>query len=254
MEQILDIQSPPQKIYKDRAIWVGTFLGGPLAAGYLIAENFTAFDEREKATRTWIYAIISTIVIFGSLFLIPEIEKIPNQVFPLAYTAIAYYLVQRFQGEKITSHVNAGGPCHSWWRTLSVSIIALAITVIPVMGFVMYSESSADASLTARTYGVMKHEIIFDASNISENEVDKLAEGLVSTAFFDDQVTKYVYAEKVDEQYDLSISVLNGIAGDEEALAPFRELRAELQTLFPEHKVIFSLVVDDLDNVVKRIE
>lgn len=254
MEQILDIQSPPQKIYKDRAIWVGTFLGGPLAAGYLIAENFTAFDEREKATKTWIYAIISTVLIFGSLFLIPELEKIPNQIFPLVYTAIAYFLVQRFQGEKITSHLNAGGAYHSWWRTLSVSIIALVITVIPVIGFVLYSESSADASLSARTYGVMNHEIVFDAANISESEVDKIADGLVSTAFFDDQVTKYVFAKKSDAQYDLYISVVDGIAEDETALAPFRELRSDLQGLFPENKVSFNLVVDNLDNVVKRIE
>ena len=28
------------KIYNERAIWAGTFIGGPLAGGYLIAENF----------------------------------------------------------------------------------------------------------------------------------------------------------------------------------------------------------------------
>jgi len=43
MEQKINIQTPTEKIYKDRAIGVGTFLGGPLAAGYLIAENLKSF-------------------------------------------------------------------------------------------------------------------------------------------------------------------------------------------------------------------
>lgn len=51
MEQILDIQTSTQKIYRDKAIWVGTFLGGPLAAGYLIAENFKAFNDPAKVKR-----------------------------------------------------------------------------------------------------------------------------------------------------------------------------------------------------------
>ncbi|HEY9833594.1 MAG TPA: hypothetical protein V6D26_23785, partial [Stenomitos sp.] len=94
MEQKLDIQTPTVNIYKDRAIWVGAFLGGPLAAGYLIAENFKAFNEFDKAKKTWNYAIIATIVVFGGVFLIPDNVEMPNQVIPLIYTAIAYYLVQ----------------------------------------------------------------------------------------------------------------------------------------------------------------
>ncbi len=29
-----------EKIYKDKAIWVGTFLGGPLVAGYFFSKNY----------------------------------------------------------------------------------------------------------------------------------------------------------------------------------------------------------------------
>jgi hypothetical protein len=254
MDQILDIQTPPQKIYKDRAIWVGTFLGGPLAAGYFIAENFSALDERDKATKTWIYAIIATVVIFGGLLVIPETVRIPNQIIPIMYTALAYYVVQRLQGEKINKHISAGGEFHSWWRTLAVALVALAITVIPFIVYVLFFEAPADASISTKTYGEIKHEIAFEASNISEEEVNKLAQGLVSTSFFDQSVTKYVYAKKTDENYDLYISVVEGIAGDDEALAPFRDLRTDLQALFPNNKVSFSLVVDNLDNVVERIE
>src|SRR6266487_6381979 len=96
-EQTLDNQILRGKIYKDRAIYVGTFLGGPLVAGYLIAENFKIFSEPDRAKKTWIYAIIATVVIFGGIFLIPDTVKIPNQIIPLIYTGITYYLVQHFQ-------------------------------------------------------------------------------------------------------------------------------------------------------------
>ena len=43
----------------------------------------------------------------------------------------------------------------------------------------------------------MKHEISFDENNITETEVNKIADGLTKMTFFDDAVTKYVYAKKV---------------------------------------------------------
>lgn len=254
MEQILDIQTPTEKIYRDRAIWVGTFLGGPLAAGYLIAENFKAFNDTDKAKKTWIYAIISTIVVFSGVFLIPDNVKIPNHIIPLIYTAIAYYLVQHFQGHNISTHISSGGQLYSWWRTIAVGIIGLAITVIPIFGFTLLSDSIENASVTTNTYGVIKHEIAYDRSNISETEVNKIADGFTKATFFDEAVTKYVYAKKVNNKYELSLSVIDGIANDSQALQPFIDLRTDLQTLFPNNKIVFKLVVDNLDNVVKTIE
>jgi len=254
MEQTLDIEKPTQKIYKDRAIWVGTFLGGPLTAGYLIAENFKAFNELDKAKKTWIYATITTIIVFGGVFMIPDNVNVPNQIIPLIYTAIAYFLVQHFQGQKITKHLDSGGQLFSWWRTIGVSITGLVITIIPIFAFALLSDSIDNTSIATKTYGVMKHEIAFDRSNITETEVDELANGLVRTNFFDQSVTKYVYAEKVNSTYELSLSVVDGIVNDNEALQPFIELRTDLQTMFPDNKIVFKLVVDNLDNVVKTIE
>jgi hypothetical protein len=130
MEQISEVQTPEQKIYKDSAIYVGTFIGGPLVAGYLIAENFKTFNEPGKARMAWIYSIITTMIIFGGVFLIPDIEKAPRQVIPLAYTLIAYYLVKHYQGENINLHINSGGEIYNWWRTLGVALIGLIITLI----------------------------------------------------------------------------------------------------------------------------
>ena len=137
MDHFQDNETTTQKIYKEKEIWVGTFLGGPLVAGYLISENFKVFDQQEKARKAWIYSIIVTAIVFGGVFLIPDNVKVPNQIIPLIYTFIAYQFVQIYQKAKITTHINAGGQVYSWWRTIGVALIGLLITVIIVFSIAM---------------------------------------------------------------------------------------------------------------------
>lgn len=254
MEQTLDIETPKQKIYKERAIYVGTFLGGPLTAGYLIANNFKAFNEIDKAKKTWIYAIITTIIIFGSLFLIPENVKIPNQIMPLIYTAIAYYLVRHFQGKNISDHISSGGQLYNWWRTILVSLIGLIVTVTPFLGFAFLFDTSIIDSKDTKTFGVTKNEIVFDKKNISIKEINEIGKALSKAAFFDNSATRYVYAKKVVNNFEISISCDKSITNNSEAFDGFVQIRNELQTFFPGNKIIIVLVVDNLDNVIKRIE
>lgn len=134
MEQLFDTDRPSQKIYTDKAIYVATFLGGPLIAGYLIAENFKAFDEGKQATRTWVYAILASVVIFGIIFMIPDSINIPNYLFPVLYTLVASLVVKRFQGGQIAAHIDAGGETFGWGRTILVSIIGAVLTVVILIG------------------------------------------------------------------------------------------------------------------------
>jgi hypothetical protein len=254
MEQTLNIQTPTGKIYKEKTIWAGTFLGGPLVAGFLIAANFKTFNQPGNVKKTWIYAAIATVAIFGGVFLIPDNVRIPSQIIPLIYTAITFALVQRYQGQNISAHINAGGQLYGWWRTVAIALIGLAITIIPIFGIALLYDKNTNAGTDTKIYGIMKHEIAFDKNNISAAEVDKIASGLTSTTFFDDTAKKYVYAEKKDNRFEISISSDNSVATDPKAVAPFVQLRNDLQLLFPANKIIFNLVVDRLDNVVKRLE
>lgn len=129
IEKSIFTEIPTEKIYKERAIWVGTFLGGPLVAGYLIAENFKVFNDSEKVKTTWIIAIVSTIGIFGGLSFIPENVKIPNQIIPIIYSAVAFFLAKRFQEQKLNEHIENGGKLYSWWRIIAIGIIGLLISV-----------------------------------------------------------------------------------------------------------------------------
>jgi hypothetical protein len=249
-------QTPDYRIYKERAIWAGTFLGGPLVAGYLIGENFKAFNESAKFKLTWIVAIIAAIVIFGGLFLVPDPEKIPKQIIPIVYTAIAYFLMQHYQSKNIEAHLKVGGKVYGWGRVIVISLIGLIITLIPVFGIGMLSEGKTnnDISEITKTYGELRHEITFNSNNVSSAEVDEIAAALTATVFFDSAQKKSVYVEKVGTKYILSIPCDPAVASNPDALTPFIQLRIDMQKLFSNNKIVLNLVGNSLDNILKRIE
>jgi len=132
---------PNFKLYNDWAIYVGTFLGGPLVAGYLAAENFKELGEPDKVRNTWIVAIGATILIFGSIFLIPNIEKIPNYIIPITYTLIAQFLVRRFQGAAIKNHIQNGGQVYSTWRSVWIGLVGLVVLLAAIFIILLFTNN-----------------------------------------------------------------------------------------------------------------
>lgn len=89
---------PTFRLYHHKAIFPATFFGGPLVAGYLAAENFKLLDKPEKATSAWLISLAVTVMIFGTIVLIPALEKLPRFVIPAAYSFGAQALILKYQG------------------------------------------------------------------------------------------------------------------------------------------------------------
>jgi hypothetical protein len=129
LEESLLTPPPDFKLYKENSIYPATFLGGPLAAGYIAAENFKHLGNQQKVKTTWVITVLATIAIFAGVFLIPNIEKIPNYLIPLIYTAIAQFIIRQVQGNLIKEHIAKGVQVYSIWRALLIGLVGLAITV-----------------------------------------------------------------------------------------------------------------------------
>ena len=141
MERTLQTASQPGfKLYQDRAIYVGTFLGGPLVTGYLAADNFRQLGEPAKAKTTWIVAIVATIIIFGGIMLIPNMEKVPNYLIPLIYTLIARFLIQKYQGAAIKNHIDTGGQTYSTWRAVWIGLVGLVVVLAILVAIVFLTQ------------------------------------------------------------------------------------------------------------------
>lgn len=253
---------PTETIYTQNSIWGGSFLGGPLVAGYIIARNFKAFNESPKAWVTWIVTICASAVIFGAAFLLSDTNW---RGIPIAYTAIAYGLIRHYQGAKIDAHIKAGGATYGYVNIIGVSLAGLIITFLPIIVIAIAVESINPTetqsfterdleSPTVREYQALKHKIYFLRSNISEEEIDKLAAGLTKIGFFNEVSRRQVYVRKMNYTYEVSIPCTSEITTDPDAYKKFVPVRNDMQQLFPRNRIILNLVLERLDNVVKRIE
>jgi len=129
---------PTYKIYGKWQHWVATYIGGPLVAGYIIAENFKAFNEHDKAKKTWLYTIVATILILIGAFFIPEeiLIAFPNAIIPMIYTLTAYAFMYHFQNKNISAHKISEGKFFSWWRVVGIGLIGLVSFLL--LGTVAY--------------------------------------------------------------------------------------------------------------------
>ncbi len=132
------------KLYSSKTISGATFLGGPLAAGYMIGENYKALDKPKEGRISLILGIFSTIVLFTGIFMVPEriIDKIPNQIIPLVYTAIIWGIVEWKQGKVLKSHEANGNVFFSGWRAAGIGFLSLLVISIGIFAYVFFGSDN----------------------------------------------------------------------------------------------------------------
>lgn len=138
MEENIFPDRPTCKLHTENAIRVATFLGGPLVAGYLIANNYKELGETEKVRTTWIVTAIATLAIFVIAYFLPD--SLPRPILPLAYTVGVYYLVQNLQGAKIKAHIAAGGQMWSIWNAVLAGVVGLIVIVVILVAWFFLSD------------------------------------------------------------------------------------------------------------------
>ena len=138
MEEDIFPERPTNKLFTENAIRIGTFLGGPLVAGYLIAENFRQLGETKKIQTTWLIAIAATVIVFVIAWFLPK--KTPPYIIPIAYTVGAYELAKKLLGEKIKAHIAAGGQTWPLGRAVVAGVIGLVIIVAIIFAVFSFTD------------------------------------------------------------------------------------------------------------------
>jgi hypothetical protein len=136
--------------------------------------------------------------------------------------------------------------------TAGVIGLGIGVALYCIFGLGLFSKPKVEQQM--KSYGEMHHEVTFDKNNITEEEVNYLADGLTKANFFDKAVTKYVYIKKIKDTVQLSISVNPLIGSNPPALKGFVDLRKNMQDQFPKSKMVINLVVFKFDNVIARIK
>ncbi|WP_338408988.1 hypothetical protein [uncultured Flavobacterium sp.] len=134
------------KFYSQKAIGIATFIGGPLAAGYLIQQNYISLNKPDQGKKSLLIGIVTTIILFGGIFMIPDniIDKVPNQILPLIYTGIIYLIVEKIHGKILNKHKKNENEFFSRWKAAAIGLIALAVLSIGIFGYVFLSPDTAE--------------------------------------------------------------------------------------------------------------
>ncbi|MES2377614.1 MAG: hypothetical protein V4553_13605 [Bacteroidota bacterium] len=137
-------------------------------------------------------------------------------------------------------------------KLLIFGVIGIAAALFCIFGLGLFEKPKVVQLMKA--YGKMHHEVTYDKNNITEEEVDYLADGLTRANFFDEAATKSVYIKKIHKTIELSISVNPLITSNGPAMQAFVDLQKNMQKQFPQSKIIINLVVYKFDNVIARIK
>lgn len=136
-QSILKNETKNLKFYSQKAIGIATFIGGPLAAGYLIRENYLSLNKPDEGRKSLLIGIASTILLFIGIFMIPEsiMDKVPNQILPAIYTGIVLYIVAKIHGTILYQHKENGNEFYSEWKAAGIGLISAIILVIGIFGY-----------------------------------------------------------------------------------------------------------------------
>jgi len=287
MEQlrVLDDVKPTEKIYNEKNIALGTLVGGPMAGGYFLIENYKSLGKGSLTAIAWGITIISTIAYHVTNFLMQDWTNIST--IPLIF--ICVIVVRQFFKQKqktdVDAYINQGGEVHSNWRVAGISLLFLAIT-IGISGIIaMYSSlekdilippppprglvesrrparsstgrnlsvtKSAVARIETKSYGAAAHVIIYNNFFFTELQIDSIAEQLIALDFFDAKNQKHVYLEKVLFDYEFSITDASADMTNERTKAKYEKLSVDLETFFGDGKVSILLMDEALEEVLER--
>jgi hypothetical protein len=153
------------KFYSQKAIGIATFIGGPLAGGYLIRENYLSLDKPGEGKKSLIIGLTSTVLLFTCIFMIPEsiIDKVPNQILPAIYTGIIYLIVEKIHGTILNQHKENGNEFYSGWNAAGIGFISLIILFIGIFGY---------AYLSPDREGYVKYDT--EIAEFTKNETESL--------------------------------------------------------------------------------
>lgn len=153
--------SSDQKLYNTTAVGVATYLGGPLAAGVMVRNNFLKFGQPKQAKQALWAGLGLTIVVFSLIAMMPPglMEKIPNYLIPGIYTAGIVAWVRAQMGERLAAHESQNGEFYSGWKTFGVGLLGLVTTLIIGLSIIMLAPpTSGEVKLEAAWTRVVENE------------------------------------------------------------------------------------------------
>lgn len=196
------MDTQPKKVFGTGAISLATFLGGPLAGGFVMAKNFRLFGQPRAALNAVFLGIITTILLFLALLYLPEgiFDKIPNAIIPAIYTGVIGILADRMQGPAIRKLMEEGAVKASNWIAAGYgfiglviygALIAVAIFAVPFAGYP--KNMQIDENIT-----------LYYSGDVEDMQVLRVSEAIKSSRFMEGSAGADIFLKEEDDFFALT--------------------------------------------------
>ncbi|MCW3789012.1 hypothetical protein [Plebeiibacterium sediminum] len=230
------------KLYSQRAIGIATYIGGPIAAGWLIRENFRNLGNDDYGKHALAISILATFFIFAGIFSIPEsvMDKIPNFIITLVYTGIIYLTVEKLQGKDIAAHQKSEGAFFSGWKAAGVGLINMVIYMVVILG---YTFATPEASFDLEKYndGIVQFQ---------NNEKEAMELFNLLEAEKKEEAITFIKEKGINlwGKNILLLQKMNGIEGlDQELIDQNNQFIKYCQLRIKSYKLIYKALNEDTD-------
>jgi hypothetical protein len=190
-----------KKLYSQRSIGIATYLGGPLAAGILVRQNFINLNKERQGLNSLLIGIVSTFILFAGIFSIPDdiIDKIPNSLIPLIYAGVIYLIVESIQGADLKEFKENSGTFYSGWNAAGIGLLSGILIAGGILGYIFLLEEDWD---------VDSYNSKIELHTANEEQALKLFEMLDSAQ--KNQITQFIKSTGIPK-WEENLTVLNSI-------------------------------------------
>jgi len=127
-------------LYTLAGVGLATFIGSPLAGGYLIGRNLKALGRHSEVIRAWGIAIAIFVVCNALLFISPG----GKSTVPLTIAQVVgmYFAAQYSFGPALVLQGEQGGPLYSNWRAAGIGLLyglcLFALILVVILPLVLF--------------------------------------------------------------------------------------------------------------------
>jgi hypothetical protein len=208
------VDKPSFVLHPVRGVVWAAVLGGPLAAGIVLAINYARMRRRTAAWWVGIMGVAATLVFFAAGFVAPDV---PNSIFLLVQLVGVYMLANALQGNRIRSHSRQRGEIASAWQAVGIGAVCGVVLLVLIFGVVYALEASPG---TVVRFG---DDEIYYLGDATEEDARKLGEFLKEAGFFRGEGVT-VTLEITSGRYTVSFVLVDGAWNEPDTVATFREL------------------------------
>lgn len=250
---IPEVEPPSAKLFTAKAIGIGAFIGGPLAATTLLGLNFSQLGRKKQRNQTYLLGLGLTLSYFWLVSEIPQsvLDKIPTAAWGGLTGLIAYLLTENLQGELLRTHFAKLGQKASGWAVTGWSTLSLVVTLALILFLYVPMLTPFEFEKPVYSDGLLGNEI-YHGENVETETVKALGQYLVNIEYFDSEYSVPVQIRLEEEKYELYLSCLRDRWEDPATLSIFRNFAADIEADVLNKPVTIVLVDEDFNGVYRK--